>query len=73
MFYNGRSYYGNDDRFFPFFFPVGALLLGGLGGAAIASAARPRPYFIPQPYPVTTYGPAPYPNTYNQYSAYNYY
>lgn len=49
-----------DDRFFlvPF-------LLGGLGGAAIASAARPRPVYVNPP----VYYP-PYPYGYNYYGGY---
>ena len=69
MYYNKQAYNPSGDRFFPFFFPVGALLLGGLGGAAIASAARPRPVYA-APYPAA-YPPRPY--GYNYYNSYNYY
>ena len=63
MYYN--PYHLEGDRFF--FFPfLGPLILGGIGGAAIASAGRPRPVFVTPPYP-------PMPHGYNQYSSYNYY
>ena len=53
----------NDDR--QFLFPF---LLGGLGGAAITSATRPRPVYVNSPAyyrPYPTYG-------YNYYGGYNY-
>lgn len=53
-----------DERFFwvPF-------LLGGLGGAAIVGATRPRPVYVTSPAP--SY--APYPGYgYNYYGGYNY-
>ena len=66
MYYNHNPYH-NGERFF--FFPfLGPLILGGLGGAAIASAARPRPIYA---YPPMPYAPRPYP--YNYYGGYNYY
>ncbi|NLL02215.1 MAG: hypothetical protein GX265_04270 [Mollicutes bacterium] len=64
MYYNQVQ----DDRIFfaPFLAPF---LLGGIGGAAIASVARPRPVYVTPPpvyYPqVPTYG-------YNYYGGYNY-
>lgn len=53
----------NEDRFFwvPF-------LLGGLGGAAIVSASRPRPVYVTPPSQPYT----PYPYGYNYYGGYNY-
>lgn len=63
MYYNNYNY-NNDDRFFlvPF-------LLGGLGGAAIVGASRPRPVYVnPPPVaypPVNPYG-------YNYYGGYSY-
>lgn len=62
------NYNPNDERFwFPF-------LLGGLGGAAITSASRPRPVYVTGgqmgPYPYNYYGPRPYGYG---YSGYNYY
>ena len=63
MYYN-YPYNRSGDRFF--FFPfLGPLILGGIGGAAIASAGRPRPVYVTPPY-------QPYPIPY-QYSSYNYY
>ncbi len=62
MYYNTMPN-NQDDRFFlvPF-------LLGGLGGAAIVGATRPRPVYVTQPAP--TYS---YPNYgYNYYGGYNY-
>ena len=58
--------YNNGDR--QFLFPF---LLGGLGGAAIVSASRPRPVFVnnPRPYPYY-YGNPGY--GYNYYGGYNY-
>ena len=65
MYYN--TYQQTGDRFF--FFPfLGPLILGGIGGAAIASAGRPRPVYVTPPYQ-----PYPMPYGYNQYSSYNYY
>jgi len=64
MYYSRNPYY-NDDRFF--FFPfLGPLILGGIGGAAIASAARPRPVYVTPP--MTPY--YPYPRPYNYYGGY---
>ena len=62
MYYNTLPV--QDERFFwaPF-------LLGGLGGAAIVSATRPRPVFVNSP----AYPPRPYPGYgYNYYGGYNY-
>lgn len=42
-------------------------LLGGLGGAAIASTARPRPVYVTSP---AYHNPMPY--GYNYYGGYNY-
>ncbi len=62
MYNNYQGYYQNQDR--QFLFPF---LLGGLGGAAIVSASRPRPVFVNNPYP------RPYPTYgYNYYGGYNY-
>lgn len=52
-------------------------LLGGLGGAAVVSAARPRPVYAVNsaPYqaaPYQVYGQYP-PAGYNYYGGYNYY
>lgn len=64
MYYTNVPNNNNEDRFF-----IVPFLLGGLGGAAIASAARPRPVFVnPQPY-----YPSYYPYGYNYYGGYNYY
>lgn len=60
MYYNTIP--NQDERFFlvPF-------LLGGLGGAAIVGATRPRPVYVTQPQQVQ------YPNYgYNYYGGYNY-
>ncbi len=54
----------NDDRFF--FVPF---LLGGLGGAAIVSASRPRPVYVTPP---QQYYPQGMPYGYNYYGGYNY-
>lgn len=76
MHYENQPYYNNGDRFF--FFPfLGPLLLGGIGGAALVGAARPRPVIVTPPYPA--YPPMPYPPyqpqpyNYNYSSNYNYY
>lgn len=46
------------------------LLLGGLGGAAIVGASRPRPVYIN---PVNNYNPGfGYPYGYNYYGGYMY-
>lgn len=67
MYYNPAYINNNDDRFF-----LVPLILGGIGGAAIASTARPRPVYVnppPQPaYPA--YGPYSY--GYNYYGGYSY-
>ena len=55
--------YNNGDRQM-FWVPF---LLGGLGGAAIASTARPRPVYVTSP---NHYQTAPY--GYNYYGGYNY-
>jgi len=58
MYYN-YDRYQQDDRFVPFIAPF---LLGGLGGAAVVAAARPRPiYGMPAPYYGTPYRPMPMP------------
>lgn len=60
--------FNNQDR--QFLFPF---LLGGIGGAAIASVARPRPVYVNSPYN-NPYG-YPYNNRpygYNYYGGYNY-
>jgi hypothetical protein len=44
-------------------------LLGGIGGAAIASTARPRPVYVT---PNQPYRPNYYPYGYNYYGGYNY-
>ena len=56
-------YYNNGDR--QFLFPF---LLGGLGGAAIVSASRPRPVFVNNSYPRPNYQPYGY----NYYGGYTY-
>lgn len=59
--YNYPYYQNNQERTFlvPF-------LLGGLGGAAIVGASRPRPVYVNPPYyPYPSYG-------YNYYGGYNY-
>ena len=63
MYYNNMPV--EDDRFFwaPF-------LLGGLGGAAIVSATRPRPVYVTSPQP--TYPPPRPGYGYNYYGGYNY-
>ena len=53
----------NNDR--QFLFPF---LLGGLGGAAIVGASRPRPVYVTPPY----YNNYPAPYGYNYYGGYNY-
>lgn len=66
MYYN--NYYKENDRQFlvPF-------LLGGLGGAAIVGASRPRPVFVNPAYPnYNNYNNGPYPYGYNYYGGYNY-
>ena len=68
MYYNNYSYNNAGDR--QFWFPF---LLGGLGGAAVVSASRPRPVYAINNAP---YQPTPYPYpqaAYNYYGAYNYY
>lgn len=68
MYYNNYSYNNDGDR--QFWFPF---LLGGLGGAAVVSASRPRPVYAINnaPYQPTPY---PYPQAgYNYYGGYNYY
>ena len=50
MYYH--SFPQQDDRFFPW----GPFLLGGLGGAALIGATRPRPYYMPY----TPMRPMPY-------------
>ena len=68
MYYNNYSYNNAGDR--QFWFPF---LLGGLGGAAVGSASRPRPVYAINnaPYQPTPY---PYPQAgYNYYGGYNYY
>lgn len=68
MYYNNYNNYPQEgERFFlvPF-------LLGGLGGAAIASAARPRPVYVNPPAPVPVQSYNPYPYGYNYYGGYNY-
>lgn len=68
MYYNNYSYNNAGDR--QFWFPF---LLGGLGGAAVVSASRPRPVYAINnaPYLPTPY---PYPQAgYNYYGGYNYY
>ena len=62
MYYNNYSYNNAGDR--QFWFPF---LLGGLGGAAVVSASRPRPVYAINNAP---YQPTPYP--YPQ-AGYNYY
>lgn len=49
-----------DNRFGGFFVPF---LLGGLGGAAIVGASRPRPVYVNQ---------GPYPGGYPMYPNYSY-
>lgn len=44
-------------------------LLGGLGGAAIVGASRPRPVYVNRP---ITYYPSYGPYGYNYYGGYNY-
>lgn len=61
MYYSNIT--NNDDRFF-----LAPFLLGGLGGAAIASVVRPRPVFVNPP----VYYPQYYPYGYNYYGGYNY-
>lgn len=56
-------YYDNQNRQF-FWVPF---LLGGLGGAAIAGATKPRPVYVT---PQQSYNPYPY--GYNYYGGYNY-
>ncbi|MDD4795231.1 MAG: hypothetical protein PHG03_01560 [Bacilli bacterium] len=71
MYYNTMPVEG--ERFFwaPF-------LLGGLGGAAIVSATRPRPVYITSPaYPQQSYPQQSYQQGqpgygYNYYGGYNY-
>ena len=68
MYYNNYSYNNAGDR--QFWLPF---LLGGLGGAAVVSASRPRPVYAINnaPYQPTPY---PYPQAgYNYYGGYNYY
>ena len=68
MYYNNYSYNNAGDR--QFWFPF---LLGGLGGASVVSASRPRPVYAINnaPYQPTPY---PYPQAgYNYYGGYNYY
>ena len=72
MYYNNYGYNNAGDRqlWFPF-------LLGGLGGAAVVSATRPRPVYAVNsaPYqaaPYQVYGQYP-PAGYNYYGGYNYY
>ena len=68
MYYNNYSYNNAGDR--QFWFPF---LLGGLGGAAVVSASRPRPVYAINnaPYQPTPY---PYPQAgYNYYGGYTYY
>jgi len=70
MYYTQMPHYNTGDRFF--FFPfLGPLILGGIGGAAIAGASRPRPVFVTPPYPM--YPPMSYPHGYNQSTNYSYY
>lgn len=59
---NSNNYNSNNDR--QFLFPF---LLGGIGGAAIVGASRPRPVFVNPPYynNYPSYG-------YNYYGGYNY-
>lgn len=59
---SSNNYNSNNDR--QFLFPF---LLGGLGGAAIVGASRPRPVFVNPPYynNYPSYG-------YNYYGGYNY-
>lgn len=68
MYYNNYNYNNVGDR--QFWFPF---LLGGLGGAAVVSASRPRPVYAINNVP---YQPTPYPYPqagYNYYGGYNYY
>jgi hypothetical protein len=60
--YNTFPNYKNQDR--QFLFPF---LLGGLGGAAIVGASRPRPVYVNSP--ASTYYPQ---YGYNYYGGYNY-
>lgn len=62
--YNYPYYNNNGER--QFLFPF---LLGGLGGAAIVSASRPRPVFVNYPRPYPYYNPG---YGYNYYGGYNY-
>ena len=63
-YYNNYNYAENRTFLVPF-------LLGGLGGAAIVGASRPRPVYVNhaynynQGYPYPSYG-------YNYYGGYNY-
>ena len=53
-----NNYNGDRQFWFPF-------LLGGLGGAAVVGASRPRPVYVTNP----NYN---YPYGYNYYGGYNY-
>ena len=64
MYYQNIPNYNNGDR--QFLFPF---LLGGLGGAALVSASRPRPVFVNNPYPYYYQRPS---YGYNYYGGYNY-
>lgn len=62
--YPYQNYNNMEER--QFLFPF---LLGGIGGAALASASRPRPVFVNSPNPYYR----PYPNYgYNYYGGYTY-
>ena len=64
--YQGINPYVNQNGDRQFLFPF---LLGGLGGAAIVGASRPRPVFVNNPNQYYR----PYPNYgYNYYGGYNY-
>ena len=58
-----NNYNGDRQFWFPF-------LLGGLGGAAVVGATRPRPVYVTNPN--YNYNNNPYQYGYNYHGGYNY-
>ncbi len=65
MYHNPYVNNNNEDRYF-----LVPLILGGIGGAAIASSTRPRPVYVNPPQ--VTMPAYPYGYGYNYYGGYSY-